>query len=101
MGAVRAAAEARTKGVGLSSSTASGSAGRLHQMAAPLAETFSAGGRRWVGGWVVTLWAGSDQRWPFHAVRAHFVPAVRAHFWSWLRARTCSCLRAPRETCSF
>lgn len=87
MGAVRAAAEARTKGVGLSSSTAGSSAGRMHQMGAPLAETFSAGGRRWVGVHV-RLWA-EFRGWPAFCL---------------LCVRTCCSLRASlarkRGTCT-
>jgi hypothetical protein len=57
MGAVRAAAEARTKGMGAFGSSGAGaaaggssSAGLLlqGQRSAPLAETFSAGGKRCV-----------------------------------------------------
>jgi hypothetical protein len=61
LGAVRAAADARTRGGGLGSSSSTGpggssAAGRLmgSQVGAPLADTFSAGGRRCVDPWTNT-----------------------------------------------
>jgi hypothetical protein len=63
LGAVRAAADARTRGGGLGSSSSTGpggssAAGRLmgSQVGAPLADTFSAGGRRCVDPWTALLY---------------------------------------------
>jgi hypothetical protein len=97
MGAVRAAAEARTKGVGLSSGTAGSRAGRLHQMGAPLAETFSAGGRRWVGCQVA-----GGRGYHFGRIllcmRSLILPAC-AHCPPACLHALCSCLHALLEIC--